>query len=295
MCSSDAFFSRSKFSLSLLKYISAVFICTCVIFQGMKIDSCRAQSLLMATTTSVQDSGLLDYLIPFFNKETGISLQWVSVGTGKALAHAKNCDVDIVLVHAPDAEKAFVKDAYAIKRHPVMYNTFIIVGPKDDPAHIAGKSASLALKSIAEKEVLFVSRGDNSGTHQKEQKLWKKAGLVPPQKEKWYYSIGQGMLHTLNMALEKNAYVLSDSGTWTQFKSKNPQTMLTVLVQDDAELFNQYSILELNPQRCPHIKKEPATKFAHWLLSPHTQQRIAKYKILGQQLFFPNAATENIE
>ncbi len=246
----------------------------------------------MATTTSVQDSGLLDFLIPAFTKDTGITMKWVSVGTGKALAHARNCDVDVVLVHAPEAEKDFISGGYALQRYPIMYNTFLIVGPKADTAKVLGQDAIFALQNIARNQALFVSRGDDSGTHKTEEKLWRSAKLNIPQREKWYFSAGQGMMHTLNIASEKEAYTLSDSGTWLQFKSKNPQSPLQILVQDDENLFNQYSVLELNSQKCSSIKKELAQQFITWITSPKAQERIAAYHINNKQLFFPNAGVK---
>ncbi len=250
------------------------------------------RTLLIATTTSIQDSGLLDTLAPIFTKEKGISLKWVSVGTGKALTHGKQCDVDAVLVHAKAAEEAFVQAGYGIHRLPFMYNSFIIVGPKEDTAKTQGQKAHIALQYIARAKAHFISRGDYSGTHRMEEKLWRNADLQIPEKEKWYLSVGQGMMHTLNIASEKKAYTLTDRGTWIHFHSKNPQSPLTVLVQDDAELFNQYSVIEVNPQHCPQAQQTLAAKFSEWLATPTTQKHIADYHIQGQQLFFPNAAPD---
>ncbi len=266
------------------------FVLIFLLFQIINVSISRAETLLLATTTSMQDSGLLDVLSPVFTEDTGIALQWVSVGTGKALALAKNCDVDVVLVHAPEAEKAFVTAGYALRRHIVMFNHFILVGPRNDPANLEGKSAPLAFRALSQKAELFISRGDNSGTHQKEEAIWKQAQLVPPQREKWYFSVGQGMMHTLNVASEKHAYTLTDSGTWIQFRHKNPQTELRELIADDATLFNQYSVLEIHPQNCPRIKKELGARFAKWLTSAAVQKRIADFKVQGKQLFFSNAS-----
>ncbi len=266
--------------------ILALFLC------AMLLSPCLGHAkteLLMATTTSTEDSGLLDVLGPLFTKETGIGIKWVAVGTGKALAHGKNCDVDVLLVHAPDAEKIFIEEGYGLQRHPIMYNDFIIVGPKDDAAKIKGNNASTALKAIATAKAPFVSRGDDSGTHKAEQKLWKNLHGTLPQKERWYISVGQGMMSTLNIAAEKKAYALTDRGTWINFSTKKSDTPLTILVEGDAALFNQYAVVEINPKHCPKIKSPLAAKFAAWLTLDSTQAAIAKYTMQGKQLFFPNA------
>ena len=232
-----------------------------------------ADTLMMATTTSTQDTGLLEFLAPTFQKETGIELKWVAVGTGKALEIAKNCDADVLLVHAPGAEKEFVKAGHGIDRRQVMYNDFVVVG----------------LKTIADKKASFVSRGDQSGTHKAEQKLWKQSGLNP-DKEAFYISAGQGMMATLNMAAEKGAYTLTDRGTWIKFNAqqgaKNP---LAIVVEGDKALFNQYSVITVNPKQCPKTKADLGKKFEDWWVAPSTQKRIAEFKLEGKQLFFPNA------
>ncbi len=248
------------------------------------------ETLMMATTTSTEDSGLLDVLGPLFTKETGVPIKWVAVGTGKALAHGQNCDVDVLLVHAPDAENKFVADGFGQNRQLVMYNDFIMVGPKADPAKVKGNDAALALKNIAASGAVFVSRGDNSGTHKAEQKLWTTLHGSIPSKEKWYSSVGQGMLKTLSIAAEKNGYVLTDRGTWITFSSKNPDTSLAIVVEGDKALFNQYSVVEVSPKNCPKAQNDLAVKFASWLVAPSTQKSIADYKLQGKQLFFPNAA-----
>lgn len=252
--------------------------------------SAGAETLMMATTTSTQDSGLLEYLEPIFKKDTGIELKWVAVGTGQALKLGENCNADVLLVHAPAAEKAYVKAGHGIDRREVMYNDFVVVGPKNDPAKIAGKGTAEALKGIIAAKAGFVSRGDQSGTHKAEQKLWKDAGLNP-EKDPKYFSAGQGMIATLNMAAEKKAYALTDRGTWITFAGqqgdKNP---LTIIVEGDKALFNQYSVMTVNPAQCPKVKKDLAKKFEDWWVSPATQKIIADYKLQGKQLFFPNAA-----
>lgn len=249
-----------------------------------------AETLMMATTTSTQDSGLLEYLQPFFKAETGIDLKWVAVGSGKALEHGKNCDVDVLLTHAPEAEKAFVAAGHAVDRRQVMYNDFVIVGPKNDPAGAKGMSTAAALKAIAAQKAMFVSRGDKSGTHQAEIKLWKSQSGAVPEKESWYNSAGQGMMATLNMAAEKGGYALADRGTWIKYdaaqKGRNP---LAVLVEGDKVLFNQYSVMTVNPAQCPKTKTALGKKFEDWWTSPRTQERIAEFRLAGGRLFFPNA------
>ncbi len=250
------------------------------------------ETLMMATTTSTQDSGLLDVLGPQFTKETGVPIKWVAVGTGKALAHGQNCDVDVLLVHAPDAEIDFVNKGFGQNRQLVMYNDFIMVGPKADPAKVKGNDAAKALKNIAASGAAFVSRGDNSGTHKAEQKLWKNLHGAVPSKETWYSSVGQGMLKTLTIASEKGGYALTDRGTWITFSSKNPDSSLAIVVEGDKALFNQYSVVEVNTNNCPKAKNDLAVKFANWLVAPSTQKSIADYKMQGKQLFFPNAASK---
>ena len=249
----------------------------------------QAETLMMATTTSTDNSGLLDFLAPTFQKETGIELKWVAVGTGKALEIAKNCDADVLLVHAPAVEKKFVADGYGIDRRQIMYNDFVIVGPKADPAKIAGKSTADALKGIYDAKAVFVSRGDKSGTHNAEKKLWKANNLTPDQ-EKFYISAGQGMMATINIAAEKGGYTLTDRATWIKFAAKqgdaNP---LAIVVEGDKALFNQYSVMTTNPARCANVKVELARQFEDWWVDPKTQKRIGEYTLEGKQLFFPNA------
>jgi tungstate transport system substrate-binding protein len=250
-----------------------------------------AESLMMATTTSTQDSGLLDYLKPFLLKETGIDLKWVSTGTGKALEHGKNCDVDVLLVHAPEAELKMVEEGFAVDRRQIMYNDYVLVGPQNDPAGIRGKSVADALKAFADKKIVFVSRGDKSGTHLMERGLWAALKMPVPDKESWYVQLGQGMMVTINAAAEKDGYTLTDRGTWIKFeavqKEKNP---LAILVEGDTSLLNQYSVMTVNPAKCPKVKAELAKKFADWWVSSSTQDAISCFKIEGKQLFFPNAA-----
>ncbi len=268
------------------------FFCFFIFFSVMLLTSNiskASETLLMSTTTSTEDSGLLDVLGPLFTKQTGIEIKWVAVGTGKALAHGKNCDVDVLLVHAPDAEIAFINDGHGLSRRLVMYNDFVLIGPKDDPAKIKGSDVASALQKISKAKALFISRGDNSGTHKAELKLWNALKQKDPQRESWYFSVGQGMMNTLNIASEKKGYTLSDRGTWINYSSKHTQSPLQILVEGDKVLFNQYSVLEINPKQCPKTKSALAAKFATWLISPSTQAAIADYKVQGKQLFYPNA------
>lgn len=247
------------------------------------------ENLMMATTTSTQDTGLLEYLEPYFKKDTGITLKWVSVGTGKALELAKNCDAEVLLVHAPAAEKQFVADGHGIDRRQIMYNDFVIVGPKEDPAGIKGKPAADAFNAIHKGGATFISRGDESGTHKAEKKLWEQNG-IDPSKDKSYVSAGSGMMATLRMGAEKKGYVLTDRGTWIKFANqegdKNP---MDIIVEGDAPLRNQYSVITVNPAQCPKVKKDLAQKFEDWWVSPATQKLIGDFRLEGKQLFFPNA------
>lgn len=247
--------------------------------------------LMMATTTSTQDTGLLEYLQPYFKNDTGIALEWVSVGTGKALQLAKDCNADVLLVHAPAAEKKFVADGHGIDRRQIMYNDFIIVGPKDDPAGIKGKGVADAFKAINDGGQPFVSRGDDSGTHKAERTLWKNVGLDQDKTpSKGYISAGSGMMATLRMAAEKKGYSLTDRGTWIKFASQegdaNP---LAIIVEGDEPLRNQYSVITVNPAQCPKVPQDLAKKFEDWWVSPATQKLIGDFRVEGQQLFFPNA------
>ncbi len=249
-----------------------------------------SETLMMATTTSTDNTGLLDVLAPEFQKDTGIELKWTAVGTGKALKLGENCDVDVLLVHAPAAEKAYVEKGFGIDRREIMFNDFVIIGPESDPAKIKGmKSAADALKAIAAAKANFASRGDNSGTNKKEIALWKEAGLTP-EKEAWYLQSGQGMIKTITLATERDAYTLTDRGTYIKYentKKGNPE--LKIVVEGDPVLFNQYSVLAVNPKRCPDAKYELATKFSDWMASPKTQKMIGDFQLLGKQLFTPNA------
>jgi tungstate transport system substrate-binding protein len=246
--------------------------------------------LMMATTTSTDNTGLLDYLAPLFKKDTGIDLRWTAVGTGKALELGKNCDVDVLLVHAPDAEKKFVEAGFGTGRRQIMYNDFVLIGPASDPAGLKGKGVKDAMGLIRSHQAIFVSRGDNSGTHKKEHTLWRSAGLPIPEKEPWYLQAGQGMLATINMAAERNGYTLTDRGTYIKYEDNhkgNPP--LKILVEGDPLLLNQYSVIPVNPKNCPKAQKDLALRFSDWIAGKEGQQLIKDFKILGKQLFVPNA------
>jgi len=248
------------------------------------------KNLMMATTTSTDNTGLLDYLIPYFEKQTGISLKWTATGTGKALKLGQNCDVDVLLVHAPPAEKKYITSGYGKGRREVMYNDFVIIGPENDPAEIKDKSISDALKAIKLNQAMFMSRGDDSGTNKKEMLLWKNAGISLPDKEKWYIQTGQGMLSTINVAQERNGYTMTDRGTYIKYQSqKNGNAPLKVLVEGDSILLNQYSVLTLDPKNCPSARYDLAIQFSEWMASQNAQDLIKNFRLLGQKLFIPNA------
>lgn len=246
--------------------------------------------LMMATTTSTDNTGLLDELAPIFEAETGIELRWTAVGTGKALAMGRNCDVDVLLVHAPGAEKTFVSEGHGVDRTQIMYNDFVIIGPESDPAGIKGKTVVEAMKTVADKKAEFVSRGDNSGTNKKEISLWKTAGMAVPDKAEWYIQTGQGMISTINVAAERGGYTMTDRGTYIKYEANNDgDAPLKILVEGDKSLFNQYSVLCVNPEKCNSVKYDLATTFRKWMASAEVQKRIADFRLLGKQLFTPNA------
>jgi tungstate transport system substrate-binding protein len=246
------------------------------------------KSIVVASTTSTQDSGLFEYLLPIFNQATGITVKVIAQGTGQALDTGRRGDADVVFVHAKPAEEKFLAEGFGVKRYPVMYNDFILVGPKNDPAGINGsKDIVAALKTIQQKGAPFVSRGDRSGTHQAELALWKVAGIdIATAKGPWYREIGQGMGAALNTSGAMSAYTISDRGTWIHFKNKGD---LVIAVEGDKRLFNQYGVMLVNPAKHPNVKKELGQTFIDWLVSPTGQKVIENYKIDGQQLFFPNA------
>ena len=279
-----------KFGFWVLVCYFAVFSAAFASSKNSPSTETKGRFIHMATTTSTDNTGLLDYLAPKFREDTGTELRWVAVGTGKALEMGKNCDVDVLLVHAPSAEEAYVRDGYAVHRTPLMYNDFLIVGPPEDPAGIKSLSAADAFKAIAGKKVRFASRGDNSGTNMKEIAVWRAAGLDVPETEPWYLETGRGMLATLYTVTEKGAYTLTDRGTFIRFLSNwKDSPPLAVLVEGDPMLYNPYSIMAVNPDRCKQIDYDGAMSFIRWITSPPVQKLIGEFKLMGTQLFFPNA------
>ncbi len=256
--------------------------------QLSSIGAAHAQDkfIVVASTTSTQDSGLFGHILPLFKAKTGIEVRVVAQGTGQALATAKRGDADVVFVHDKVAEQKFVEEGFGIDRREVMYNDFVIVGPKSDPAKAAGKDVIAALKKIESAKAPFVSRGDKSGTHAAELRYWKAAEIDPQTgKGTWYRETGSGMGPTLNTASAMNAYAFADRGTWLLFKNRGG---LTIAVEGDTKLFNQYGVMLVNPAKHVHVKKEMGRQFIDWITSPEGQAAIAVYKIEGQQLFFPN-------
>ena len=246
--------------------------------------TCFAQNLVMASTTSTEQSGLFQHLLPEFKKSTGIDVKVVALGTGQALDMGRRGDADILFVHDQVAEEKFVADGFGIKRLPVMYNDFVLIGPANDPAKVAGKEIMNALKNLSAANASFISRGDKSGTHAAELRYWKNANLE--NKGTGYKECGCGMGPALNIASSTDSYVLADRGTWLSFKNRGS---MKILVEGDSRLFNQYGVIAVNPAKHPHVKVDVAQKFIDWVISPIGQSAIASYKIGGEQLFFPNA------
>lgn len=249
------------------------------------------KSIVVASTTSTQDSGLFDHILPLFTEKTGIDVKVVAQGTGQALDTGRRGDADVVFVHAKAQEEKFIEEGFGVERFDVMYNDFVLIGPNSDPAGVAGtRDIAAALEAIREKETPFVSRGDKSGTHSAELGLWKEAGVeIADAKGPWYREIGQGMGAALNTAGAMNAYVLSDRATWLSFKNRGE---LDIAVEGDKRLFNQYGVMLVDPEKHPSVKAEFGQSFVDWLVSPEGQAAIGDYKIDGKQLFFPNAEQE---
>ena len=270
--------TRRSFAISLVALIAL----------GMISAQAQERFITVASTTSTEQSGLFGHLLPRFEQKTGIKVHVVAVGTGQALDLARRGDADVVFVHARSAEEKFLAEGHGVKRYPVMYNDFVLVGPKSDPAKIGGSKDILeALKKLEAARAPFVSRGDKSGTHLAELDLWKAAGIdIDTAKGPWYRDTGQGMGPALNTASSMNAYILTDRGTWLSFKNRGD---LTILVEGDRRLFNQYGVMLVNPDKHPSVKKDLGQLFVEWVISPEGQQTIADYKINGEQLFFPNA------
>ncbi len=252
----------------------------------------QEKSIVVASTTSTQDSGLFEYLLPLYKQKTGVIVKVIAQGTGQALDTGRRGDADVVFVHARSAEEKFLAEGQSTKRYPVMYNDFVLIGPKSDPAGVRGmKDVGKAFQTIKDKQASFISRGDRSGTHIAELQLWKDSGIdIEKDKGPWYKSIGQGMGAALNTASGSNGYVLSDRGTWLNFKNRGD---LEILVEGDKRMFNQYGVMLVNPEKHPNVKKDLGQQFIDYLVSPEGQKAIANYKINGEQLFYPNANDPN--
>lgn len=255
-------------------------------------NACAAKSeqetVLVQSTTSTANSGLYDYLLPLFEEQTGIKVNVVAVGTGQAIRNAQNCDADVLLVHAKSAEEAFVANGFGVERFNLMYNDFVIIGPKNDPAKVQSSTdAAQALKQIYAAQVPFASRGDDSGTHKKELSLWQSINVDTENADiAWYRSTGSGMGATINTAVGLAAYTLTDRATWISFGNKSD---FEILLEGDPALFNQYGVVLVNSQKCPTANSEAGQKLIDWLLSAKAQEKIAEFSIAGQQLFYPNA------
>ena len=267
---------RSLFALSLVAFASAA------------LAQAPERFIIVSSTTSTTDSGLFNYLLPIFKAKTGIDVRVISQGTGQALDTGRRGDADVVFVHAKPQEEKFIADGFGVERKPVMYNDFVLIGPKSDPAGIKGtKDIAAALQAVQLKQAPFVSRGDKSGTHAAELALWKSAGVEIEQvKSPWYREIGQGMGAALNTASALNAYVLADRATWLNFKNRAD---LEIIVEGDKRLFNQYGVILVNPAKHANVKVKDGQAFIDWLVSPEGQKAIGDYKINGEVLFFPNA------
>lgn len=249
--------------------------------------SAEERAIVLATTTATQDSGLLDYLLPIFHEKTGIEVTVIARRTDQVLDGARRGEADVVLIHARPQEEKFVADGFGVKRFDVMYNDFVLIGPKSDPAGVKGKDIATALKAIEAKGAPFVTRGDRSGTHAAELALWIVAGIdIAAAKGAWYRESGRGMTAALDTARTANAYVLADRASWIAFKDRGD---LDIVVEGDKRLLNQYGVMLVNPEKFPNVKKELGQTFIDWLISPEGQAAIAGYKVDGQQVFFPNA------
>jgi tungstate transport system substrate-binding protein len=247
----------------------------------------QEKTIVVSSTTSTEQSGLFDFILPIFKMKTGIDVKVVAVGTGQALDIGRRGDADVVFVHDKPAEELFVQEGYSTKRNEVMYNDFILIGPKSDPAKVGGgKDIQMAFQKIATAQTPFISRGDKSGTHAAELRYWKGAGIAVSPSQSWYKETGSGMGPALNTASAMNGYILADRGTWLSFKNRGD---LTILVQGDPKLFNQYGVMLVNPEKFPSVKKIEGQQFIDWLISKDGQDVIASYQIGGEQLFFPNA------
>ncbi|GMO97759.1 substrate-binding domain-containing protein [Bradyrhizobium sp. TM239] len=267
--------------------LSVAFALFCGLTAGVAASSAEDRAIVLASTTSMQDSGLLDYLLPIFRDKTGIDVTVIARRADEVLDGPRRGEADVVLMHARPQEEKFVADGFGVKRFDVMYNDYVLIGPKSDPAGVKGKDIATALKAIEAKGAPFVTRGDRSGTHAAELALWIVAGIdIAAAKGAWYREAGQGMASALDAARAANAYVLSDRGSWISFKDRGD---LDTVVEGDKRLLNQYGVMLVNPEKFPNVKKELGQTFIDWLISPEGQAAIAGYKVDGQQLFFPNA------
>jgi tungstate transport system substrate-binding protein len=267
--------------MGLIKAVFAFFICLAFSVEA------QPRYITVASTTSTEQSGLFRHLLPIFEKKTGIQVRVVALGTGQALDMGRRGDADVVFVHARPLEEKFVAQGFGVRRHEVMYNDFVLIGPRSDPAKAAGRDAVRALQRVHGTRAPFVSRGDRSGTHFAELELWKAAGVgMERDKGRWYRETGSGMGPALNTASAMNAYILADRGTWIAFKNRGE---LAILVEGDKRLFNQYGIILVNPAKHPGVKRELGQAFIDWIVSGEGQAAIAAYRINGEQLFFPNA------
>jgi tungstate transport system substrate-binding protein len=286
-------FSMNPTSVSrrpLTRSLTRAFALAALCFAGFAVTA-QERSIVMASTTSTEQSGLFAHLLPAFKKASNIDIKVVAVGTGQALDMGRRGDADVLFVHDQPAEEKFVAEGFGLKRSPVMYNDFVIVGPKADPAGVKGKDVAAALTKLAASNAPFISRADKSGTHAAELRYWKAAGIDNPVgKVSGYKECGCGMGPALNIGSSSDAYVLTDRGTWLSFKNRGN---LAVLVEGDKRLYNQYGVIVVNPAKHPHVKKDLAQAFADWVLSANGQDAIAAYRINGEQLFFPNANEKN--
>ena len=280
------------FNMQLTRVIilTAVLACTLLPFSAIAADVDSSKTLRLATTTSTENSGLLQHLLPYFESKTGYTVHVIAVGTGKALRMGRDGDVDVVLVHAPAAEQKFVDEGAGVNRVKVMYNDFVIVGPADDPASVSSSTSGIdALRKIAKNQSIFISRGDDSGTNKKELSLWKDAGIKP--QGDWYREAGQGMGKVLQMSGELSAYTLTDRGTWLAYQGKSP---LQITYEGDPILFNPYGIIAVNPARYPDINSAGAQALIDWITSPDGQRMIGSYTVAGSLLFTPSANTGHV-
>ena len=270
-----------------VRRLSVALTLLCGLAAGIAASSAEDRAIVLASTTSTQDSGLLDYLLPIFTAKTGIEVTVIARRTDQVLDMARRGEADVVLMHARPQEEKFVADGFGTKRFDVMYNDFVLIGPKSDPAGVKGKDIATALKMIEAKGAPFISRGDRSGTHAAELALWIVAGIdIGGAKGAWYREVGQGMTAALDAARTANAYVLCDRGAWISFRDRGD---LDIVVEGDKRLLNQYGVMLVNPEKHPDVKKELGQTFVDWLISPEGQTAIAGYKVDGQQVFFPNA------